>query len=51
MRLAKEFKLPSADAEVSLVIQNINSRHNEFMDDPEYETEPEAYLQFALQFH
>jgi iron complex outermembrane receptor protein len=51
MRLAKKFKFPSADAEVSLVVQNIDGRHTEFMEDPWYKTETEAYLQFALQFH
>jgi hypothetical protein len=51
LRLAKIFKLPTADAEVSLIIQNIDSRHTEFMEGDENKTEPEAYLQFGLQFH
>ncbi len=51
LRLAKEFKLPSANAEVSLVLQNIDGHYTEFREEEENETEPRAYLQFGLNFH
>ncbi len=51
MRLAKKFKLPSADAEVSLVLQNIDGRYTEFREESENETDSRAYLQFSLKFH
>jgi iron complex outermembrane receptor protein len=51
LRLAKKFKLSSADAEVSLVLQNIDGRYTEFRRESENETDSRAYLQFSLKFH
>ncbi len=51
LRLAKIFKLPSADAEVSLVLQNTGNKHTEFREEEENEIGLAAYLQFGLQFH
>jgi iron complex outermembrane receptor protein len=51
LRLAKKLKLPSADAEVSLVLQNIDGRYTEFREESENETDARAYLQFSLKFN
>ncbi len=50
LRLSKKIKLPAAAAEISLVLQNINGDHVEFVADDESMTEPQAYLQIGMEF-